>query len=142
MILPVSSIPTVAAAISAPQNGGLVSVALPMGAILAPHVSPMFSIATLETNLERQKLRQTLQKFWKNRFSEYSGGNDGNTFPKRAISIRRLTKIMKDDEDVHRLAQDTPKVLEAACELFVMELTTRAWHHTQQQSKKRRTIQV
>lgn len=131
-------------------NGGIMSVSLPMGTILAPHVSSAAIFASngsansahLEANLERQKLKQSLQQFWKSRFTEFSGGIDGTTLPKRAISIRKLTKMMKEDEDVHRLAQDTPKVLEAACELFVMELTTRAWHHTQQQSNKRKTIQV
>lgn len=37
------------------------------------------------------------------------------------------------------LCTDTPLVVAKACELFIKELTTRAWMHTQ--DNKRRTIQ-
>ncbi|GFP96976.1 nuclear transcription factor y subunit c-2 [Phtheirospermum japonicum] len=46
---------------------------------------------------------------------------------------------MKADEQVKMISADTPVVFAKACEMFIMELSQRAWMHTQE--NKRRTLQ-
>lgn len=55
------------------------------------------------------------------------------------IPLARVKKIMKADEDVRMISAETPAVFGKACELFILELTHRAWVHTEE--NKRRTLQ-
>ncbi|KAL0378037.1 UNVERIFIED_CONTAM: Nuclear transcription factor Y subunit C-2 [Sesamum radiatum] len=55
------------------------------------------------------------------------------------LPLARIKKVMKSDEQVKMISADTPVVFAKACEMFIMELTLRAWMHTQE--NKRRTLQ-
>ena len=55
------------------------------------------------------------------------------------LPLARIKKIMKKDEDVKMISSETPALLAKACELFVMEITHRAWIHAE--SKRRKTLQ-
>jgi nuclear transcription factor Y gamma len=55
------------------------------------------------------------------------------------LPLARVKKIMKSDEDVRMISAETPVVFGKACELFILELTHRAWMHTE--ANKRRTLQ-
>ncbi|CAG9315081.1 unnamed protein product [Blepharisma stoltei] len=55
------------------------------------------------------------------------------------LPLSRVKKIMKSDEDVRMISAETPAVFGKACELFIIELTHRAWVHTQE--SKRKTLQ-
>ncbi|CAG9326688.1 unnamed protein product [Blepharisma stoltei] len=55
------------------------------------------------------------------------------------IPLARVKKIMKADEDVKMINAETPAIFGKACELFIIELTHRAWVHTEE--SKRRTLQ-
>ncbi|WMV58997.1 hypothetical protein MTR67_052382 [Solanum verrucosum] len=46
---------------------------------------------------------------------------------------------MKVDEDVRMISAEAPAVSARACEMFILELTLRAWNHTEE--NKRRTLQ-
>ncbi|MQL72110.1 hypothetical protein Taro_004432 [Colocasia esculenta] len=46
---------------------------------------------------------------------------------------------MKADEDVRMIAAEAPVLFARACETFILELTLRAWAHTEE--NKRRTLQ-
>jgi len=55
------------------------------------------------------------------------------------LPLARIKKIMKLDEDVGMISSEAPVVLSKACEVFIEELTLRAWLHVEE--NKRRTLQ-
>ncbi|KAG2529456.1 hypothetical protein BBO99_00001589 [Phytophthora kernoviae] len=46
---------------------------------------------------------------------------------------------MKTDEDVRMISAEAPVLFAKACEMFILELSLRAWIHTEE--NKRRTLQ-
>lgn len=48
-------------------------------------------------------------------------------------------QIMKSDEDVRMISAEAPVLFAKACELFILELTLKAWMHAD--ANKRRTLQ-
>nr|GMD72614.1 nuclear transcription factor Y subunit C-9-like isoform X1 [Ipomoea batatas]GMD79571.1 nuclear transcription factor Y subunit C-9-like isoform X1 [Ipomoea batatas] len=59
--------------------------------------------------------------------------------PNHSLPLARIKKIMKADEDVRMISAEAPVVFARACEMFILELTLRAWNHTEE--NKRRTLQ-
>ncbi|BET02886.1 Nuclear transcription factor Y [Nesidiocoris tenuis] len=57
----------------------------------------------------------------------------------QALPLARIKKIMKLDEDVKMISGEAPVLFAKAAELFIQELTLRAWIHTE--DNKRRTLQ-
>ncbi|KAK0425482.1 hypothetical protein QR680_009229 [Steinernema hermaphroditum] len=57
------------------------------------------------------------------------------------LPLARIKKIMRIDEDVraHMISSEVPVLLAKAAEIFIEELTLRAWYHTEE--SKRKTIQ-
>ncbi|KAH7690667.1 Transcription factor CBF/NF-Y/archaeal histone domain-containing protein [Dioscorea alata] len=67
-----------------------------------------------------------------------SGGISGGPGP-HSLPLARIKKIMKrSGEDVKMISGEAPIVFSKACELFIEELTVRAWMVTLQ--GKRRTL--
>ncbi|CAG9332261.1 unnamed protein product [Blepharisma stoltei] len=60
-------------------------------------------------------------------------------FKNHQLPLARIKKIMKSDEDVRMISAETPALFGKACELFIIELTHRAWIHTEE--GKRRILQ-
>lgn len=58
----------------------------------------------------------------------------------QALPLARIKKIMKLDEDVKMISAEAPMLFAKAAEIFIHELTLRAWIHTE--DNKRRTLQV
>lgn len=56
------------------------------------------------------------------------------------LPLARIKKIMKLDEDVKMISAEAPLLFAKATEIFIHELTLRAWIHTE--DNKRRTLQV
>ena len=65
--------------------------------------------------------------------------NPNTDFKVQELPLARIKKIMKLDEEVKMISAEAPIIFAKACELFVAELTTRAWIHTEE--SKRRTLQ-
>merc|ERR1712141_19938 len=55
------------------------------------------------------------------------------------LPLARIKKIMKLDEDVKMISAEAPVLFSKAAEIFIHELTMRAWIHTE--DNKRRTLQ-
>jgi len=55
------------------------------------------------------------------------------------LPLARIKKIMKLDEDVKMVSAEAPVLFAKAAEIFIHELTMRAWIHTE--DNKRRTLQ-
>ena len=57
----------------------------------------------------------------------------------QVLPLARIKKIMKLDEDVKMISAEAPLLFAKAAEVFIHELTLRAWVHTE--NNKRRTLQ-
>jgi nuclear transcription factor Y gamma len=85
---------------------------------------------------QQQQLQQQLQHFWATQFQEIQEVTD---FKNHSLPLARIKKIMKADEDVRMISAEAPVIFARACEMFILELTLRAWNHTEE--NKRRTLQ-
>ncbi|GFP83991.1 nuclear transcription factor y subunit c-9 [Phtheirospermum japonicum] len=85
---------------------------------------------------QQQQMQQQLQHFWANQYEEINGATD---FKNHSLPLARIKKIMKADEDVRMISAEAPVIFARACEMFILELTLRAWNHTEE--NKRRTLQ-
>ncbi|KAF3325738.1 nuclear transcription factor Y subunit C-2-like protein [Carex littledalei] len=119
---------------SAPQ-AGLNPAGLPTGG--AHHHNQLaFQQVQQFHQQQQQHQQQQLQSFWASQMAEIDQTND---FKNHSLPLARIKKIMKADEDVRMISAEAPVVFAKACELFILELTLRAWIHTEE--NKRRTLQ-
>ncbi|CAB3229579.1 unnamed protein product [Arctia plantaginis] len=81
---------------------------------------------------------QTLQQFW-NKVTEDIKKVNSEDFKSQALPLARIKKIMKLDEEVKMISAEAPVLFAKAAEIFIHELTLRAWSHTE--DNKRRTLQ-
>ncbi|KAF9570731.1 hypothetical protein EC968_001462 [Mortierella alpina] len=55
------------------------------------------------------------------------------------LPLARIKKVMKTDDDVKMISADAPMIFDKGCDIFITELTLRAWIHAEE--NKRRTLQ-
>ncbi|OQR84217.1 nuclear transcription factor Y subunit [Achlya hypogyna] len=67
------------------------------------------------------------------------GVGHARDFKTHQLPLARIKKIMKSDEDVRMISAEAPVLFAKACEMFILELSLRAWIHTEE--NKRRTLQ-
>ncbi|CAH9099556.1 unnamed protein product [Cuscuta europaea] len=122
------TVPTSVGPIQSPQNLGLPasSTQMPPHQLAYQHMHQQ----------QQQQLQQQLQSFWTNQYQEIEQVTD---FKNHSLPLARIKKIMKADEDVRMISAEAPVVFARACEMFILELTLRAWSHTEE--NKRRTLQ-
>ncbi|KAG7500638.1 nuclear transcription factor Y subunit gamma isoform X1 [Solea senegalensis] len=82
--------------------------------------------------------QQTLQSFWP-RVMEEIRNLTMKDFRVQELPLARIKKIMKLDEDVKMISAEAPVLFARAAQIFITELTLRAWIHTE--DNKRRTLQ-
>lgn len=56
------------------------------------------------------------------------------------LPLARIKRIMKSDEDVHMISAEVLVLFAKACEMFILELTIRAWCYSER--SKRRTVRL
>ncbi|KAL1207018.1 Nuclear transcription factor Y subunit C-10 [Cardamine amara subsp. amara] len=86
---------------------------------------------------EVSSLETALKVFWdkqRDQLYNFKGFNRKNHLP-----LTRVRKMLKSDPEVKMLSCDAPAFCSKVCEFFILELTLRAWIHTQ--SCGRQTIQ-
>ncbi|KAK7100827.1 nuclear transcription factor Y subunit gamma-like [Littorina saxatilis] len=81
---------------------------------------------------------QMLNDFWPNVLQQIRNLTN-NDFKSQELPLARIKKIMKLDEDVKMISAEAPVLFAKAAEIFVCELSLRAWIHTE--DNKRRTLQ-
>ncbi|EFX84357.1 hypothetical protein DAPPUDRAFT_46746 [Daphnia pulex] len=81
---------------------------------------------------------QALNSFWPKVAEDVKILNN-NDFKQQELPLARIKKIMKLDDDVKMISAEAPVLFSKAAELFITELTLRAWIHTE--DNKRRTLQ-
>lgn len=81
---------------------------------------------------------EQLISFWHNQVEEIQslGPEDWKL---HQLPLARIKKIMRSDEDVKMISAEAPVLFSKACEMFILELTLRAWF--QSESNRRRTLQ-
>ncbi|CDW60062.1 CBFD NFYB HMF domain containing protein [Trichuris trichiura] len=86
---------------------------------------------------------QRLKDFWSTQMESLEKLNPASLRDAHAhaLPLARIKKIMKLDDDVktQMISAEVPVMLAKACELFIEELTLRAWIHTEE--NKRKTLQ-
>lgn len=92
--------------------------------------------AQLQQQHNLQELTTKLNTFWVDQMNEVQQATD---FKNHLLPLARIKKIMKSDEDVRMISAEAPVLFAKACEMFILELTHRAWAQTEE--AKRRTLQ-
>ncbi|KAG8860550.1 hypothetical protein FRB96_003804 [Tulasnella sp. 330] len=95
---------------------------------------------TSETSVALEKL---LQDFWT---KQIRAAEDESQWPVPStewykhptLPLARIKKVMKSDPDVKMIGSDAPVLFAKACEMFITEVTSRAWLVASQ--NKRRTL--
>ncbi|KAK0177576.1 hypothetical protein PV328_001616 [Microctonus aethiopoides] len=82
--------------------------------------------------------QQALTTFWP-KVSEEIKKITNMDLKTQALPLARIKKIMKLDGDVKMISAEAPMLFSKAAEIFIHELTLRAWVHTE--DNKRRTLQ-
>jgi len=79
-----------------------------------------------------------LENFWP-RVTDEIQNLTSSDFKNPELPLARIKKIMKLDEEVKMISAEAPIIFAKAAELFIQEVTIRAWLHTEE--NKRRTLQ-
>lgn len=88
--------------------------------------------------------RQALVDYWQNiidsieRIDE-TGESSQEVFKSAALPLARIKKVMKMDSAVRMISAEAPILFAKGCDIFITELTMRAWIHAEE--NKRRTLQ-
>lgn len=131
---------------AAPQPQAPVPAPVPPAAAAAAAYNPMAAQshlmqqqtrqAQLQQQHNLQELTAKLSQFWLEQMTEVQQATD---FKNHLLPLARIKKIMKSDEDVRMISAEAPVLFAKACEMFILELTHRAWAQTEE--AKRRTLQ-
>lgn len=105
------------------------------------------SNANLQMQLQLQNQRAQMQQqqlalhaFWQHQIQDIAQIDpNAYDFKTHQLPLARIKKIMKTDEDVRMISAEAPVLFAKACEMFILELSLRAWIHTEE--NKRRTLQ-
>ncbi|GFR23316.1 hypothetical protein TNCT_6932 [Trichonephila clavata] len=97
-----------------------------------------FSQSSNASHGNSNEAQQVLDVFWEREMEEIRGLGP-NDFKSQELPLARIKKIMKLDEDVKMISAEAPVLFAKAAELFITELSLRAWVHTE--DNKRRTLQ-
>nr|CAD7400825.1 unnamed protein product [Timema cristinae] len=104
------------------------------------------SSSSLPANSSNQQLnqseaQQSLSNFWHKVTEDIRkiGTVNPLDLKNQALPLARIKKIMKLDDDVKMISAEAPMLFAKAAEIFIHELTLRAWIHTE--DNKRRTLQ-
>ncbi|KAJ8073605.1 CCAAT- binding transcription factor component [Marasmius tenuissimus] len=81
-------------------------------------------------------LNDFLRSFWQRQVQEAEQETPDYRHP--ALPLARIKKVMKSDPDVKMIAADAPILFCKACEIFITEITARAFINAD--SNKRRTL--
>ena len=88
------------------------------------------------------KLNSDLTNFWTGQLREmHSLGtnkpqNEQDFKNHNDLPLARIKRIMKSDEDVRMIAAEAPVLFAKACEMFILEMTLRSWHYSENNRRK------
>lgn len=83
------------------------------------------------------KNRDVMMQYWQETINSIE--HDEHDFKNHQLPLARIKKVMKTDEDVRMISAEAPILFAKGCDVFITELTMRAWIHAEE--NKRRTLQ-
>lgn len=83
------------------------------------------------------KDRDMMMQYWQETINSIE--HDEHDFKNHQLPLARIKKVMKTDEEVRMISAEAPILFAKGCDVFVTELTMRAWIHAEE--NKRRTLQ-
>ncbi|CAG8481396.1 12930_t:CDS:2 [Ambispora gerdemannii] len=120
------------------------SVVDPNTVPVTPNVSSSNAAASSATHLSGQHAQQLQaqnqqfsSQFWNQQL--ITAQNFESDFKNHPLPLARIKKVMKSDQDVKMISAEAPILFSKACEIFISEITMRAWIHAEE--NKRRTLQ-
>lgn len=83
------------------------------------------------------RYRDMMMLYWQETINSIE--HDDHDFKNHQLPLARIKKVMKTDEDVKMISAEAPILFAKGCDVFITELTMRAWIHAEE--NKRRTLQ-
>ncbi|KAL9127729.1 MAG: hypothetical protein Q9217_003438 [Psora testacea] len=81
--------------------------------------------------------RDILTAYWQRTIHQLE--NENHDYKLHQLPLARIKKVMKADPDVKMISAEAPILFAKGCDIFITELTMRAWIHAEE--NKRRTLQ-
>lgn len=81
--------------------------------------------------------RDILNIYWQNQVTRLE--TDEHDYKLHQLPLARIKKVMKADPEVKMISAEAPILFAKGCDIFITELTMRAWIHAEE--NKRRTLQ-
>ncbi|KAL8829704.1 MAG: hypothetical protein Q9191_001857 [Dirinaria sp. TL-2023a] len=81
--------------------------------------------------------RDILTTYWQHTISQLE--TEAHDYKLHQLPLARIKKVMKADPDVKMISAEAPILFAKGCDIFITELTMRAWIHAEE--NKRRTLQ-
>ncbi len=98
--------------------------------------NPSGAFANVGQGLEG-KYKNLMMQYWQDTINSIEKEN--YDFKNHQLPLARIKKVMKTDEDVKMISAEAPILFAKGCDIFITELTMRAWIHAEE--NKRRTLQ-
>ncbi|KAG0206727.1 hypothetical protein BGX28_001872 [Mortierella sp. GBA30] len=99
--------------------------------------APVTSTAAQGSVTLQQQQLQFAQEFWEEQIM--TAEQFDSDFKNHPLPLARIKKVMKSDPEVKMISAEAPILFSKACEIFICEITRRAWLHAEE--NKRRTLQ-
>ncbi|KAH8918465.1 hypothetical protein BT69DRAFT_1267731 [Atractiella rhizophila] len=104
-----------------------------------PFPLPSSTVHSAAGYVESPSVSEWVDGFWQHSLEQIESlPLTGEEYKNPSLPLARIKKVMKTDEEVRMIAQEVPILLAKACELFIYELTGRAYIVAD--ASKRRTI--
>lgn len=81
--------------------------------------------------------RDILNTYWQNQVTKLE--TEEHDYKIHQLPLARIKKVMKADPEVKMISAEAPILFAKGCDIFITELTMRAWIHAEE--NKRRTLQ-
>lgn len=81
--------------------------------------------------------RDILTTYWQHTINQLE--TEAHDYKLHQLPLARIKKVMKADPDVKMISAEAPILFAKGCDIFITELTMRAWIHAEE--NKRRTLQ-
>ncbi|GFF99014.1 nuclear transcription factor Y subunit C-4 [Aspergillus udagawae] len=94
-------------------------------------------VAELYTGTWANATRDILTTYWQHIINHLE--SDNHDYKIHQLPLARIKKVMKADPEVKMISAEAPILFAKGCDIFITELTMRAWIHAE--DNKRRTLQ-
>ncbi|KAJ5491599.1 Transcriptional activator hap5 [Penicillium diatomitis] len=120
------------------RNGGHYGASAALAAQGFAPVSDLYTGTWANVNQGLQgTARDILTTYWQHVISHLE--TDNHDYKIHQLPLARIKKVMKADPEVKMISAEAPILFAKGCDIFITELTMRAWIHAE--DNKRRTLQ-